>query len=91
MTDASGRVAVQTPSTRFEPVKVELEGLLPPEELRPIWSAFKTLDPTRHEQGKDEVRWELPVVRRAWLEANMKVRTREQADAVAADWGSECG
>ncbi|HYH97341.1 hypothetical protein [Hyalangium sp.] len=91
VTDASGRVAVQTPSTRFEPVKVELEGLIPPEELRPIWGAFKTLDPTRHAQGKDEVRWELPVVHRAWLEANMKVRTREQADAVAADWGSECG
>ncbi len=91
VTDARGNVAVRTPSIRFEPVKVELEGLIPPEELRPIWSAFKTLDPTRYEQGKDEVRWELPVVRRAWLEANMKVRTRVQADAVAADWGSECG
>ncbi|HYO59762.1 hypothetical protein, partial [Archangium sp.] len=78
-------------SSTLEVLRAQLLGLLPPEELRPIWSAFKTLDPTRHEQGKDEVRWELPVVRRAWLEANMKVRTREQADAVAADWGSECG
>ena len=91
VTDARGNVAVRTPSTRFEPVKVELEGLVPLEELQPIWSAFKALDPTRHEQGRDEVRWELPVVRRAWLEANMKVRTRQQADVVAADWGSECG
>jgi hypothetical protein len=72
-------------------VRVELEGLIPAEELRPIWSAFKGLDPYRYPQGKDEVRWELPVVRRAWLEEKMKVRTRQQADAVAAGWGSECG
>ena len=91
VTGAAGKVAVRTPSTRFEPVKVEFDGLVPLEELRPIWSAFKTLDPTRHEQGTDEVRWELHVVRRAWLEENMKVRTREQADVVAEDWGRECG
>jgi two-component sensor histidine kinase len=91
VTEKDGRVAIQAPSTRFEPVRVELEGLLPAEELRPIWSAFKGLDPYRYPQGKDEVRWELPVVRHAWLEEKMKVRTRQQADAVAADWGSECG
>lgn len=91
VTGKDGRVAVFAPSADFAPVRVELDGLVPADELRSIWSALKGLAPDRFSQGKDEVRWELPVVRRAWLLANMKVRTREQADAVAADWGRDCG
>ena len=47
VTGASGKVAVHVPSTRFEPVKAELEGLIPAEELRPIPSGVIVIHPER--------------------------------------------
>jgi hypothetical protein len=90
-TGGRSKALFNTPHANFEVVNVEGEGLVPYEELRPIWPFFRSLEPRRAARADDEVVWEIGAVRRSWLDSNVKVASVDKARPLAAEWGSACG
>ena len=91
LTNARGKVRFDAPHLDYELASIEHPAILSFEELAPIRDLFKSIDTRREPNGEDEIKLEQLVVNRKWLDANMKVRTAEQAVRIADTWGRACG
>ncbi|PTL82139.1 hypothetical protein [Vitiosangium sp. GDMCC 1.1324] len=91
LTNARGKVRFEAPHLQYELASIDHPSILSFAELAPIRDLFKSIDTRREPNGEDEIKLEQSVVNRKWLDANMKVRTAEQAVQIADTWGRACG
>jgi len=90
LSDETGRAWFEVPHLRFTPVEIVKDGYVSRAELKPFRKEFKVLE-SRTPRGGEELFFEMKAIPRAWWEANLKARTKEQAIAIGNAWGRECG
>lgn len=90
VTDAKGRAWFDVPHLDFTPVEISKEGYVPRQETEFVRHELGVME-GQTARGEDELYLDVRIVSRAWWEANVKARTPEQAAAIAAEWGRECG